>query len=177
MNSLIIQGVEALRFQFRANSGQEFRSLIESITLKRSALICSPYRIDLIYDSVENIQDRVLILWGKMVGMKRHEINKKSFLAGNDELSTLSNYFFALRMLSFSPYWFRLYRTQFFKVVGQEPDHPVHKKLIGCGNFLVTKKHYKMLKRFMRPNDTYLFPGMMNNREFARIANKLYLSN
>ena len=177
MRSLLIQGINAKKMQLRNNSGQEFRSLVESISLNRTVLICSPYRTDLIYESKENLEEPILRLWCKIAGADFNAKLLSEFARGDNEYVTFENYFTSLKKLSFSPFWFSLYRSQFYRVIRQEPNHPVHRKLIGCAEFLATKKYYKVLRRFLRPNDEYALNPFLSSRDIAEDAQQNYLTN
>ncbi len=177
MYSLIVQGLAAKKLQFKNHSGQEFRSLIESMTLNKSVLICSPYRIDLIYSSNSNLQTPIKKLWCKISDVPYCKKVSGSFLQASDEVGTFFNYFHSLKQLSFSPQIFKLYKNQFHKVVTQEPNHVIHKKLIDCAYYLSKKRNFKVLKRFLYTKSDFRFYKLIDPLEMAKKARSSYLIN
>jgi hypothetical protein len=141
MNSFTIQGVNTGSFQFRHNSGQGFRSLVESLVMNSATLISSKYRIDLIYNSETDRQDDILKLWCTLTGKKFNIAVKQKFLKSRGRHETLEHYFTSLIYLARMPAWFSDYSRQLNLVLLQEPNHPIHKDIVGCARHLAKQKN------------------------------------
>lgn len=140
MYSITIQGANTNSFQFKNNSGQSFRSLVEGIVLNPATLISSRYRIDLIYKSEKNHQDEILRIWCKLTGKEFTTAVKQKFLRCHGRHETLEHYFLSLIYLARIPSWFKEYSKQLNLVLRQEPNHPILKEIVGCALHLAKQK-------------------------------------
>lgn len=177
MYSLTIQGAHASSYRFKSNSGQEFRSFVESLTLNATTLICSTYRTDLLYLGEEDHQEEIMKAWCKLVGKSISPEVRRRFIRAKGEKNTLESYFISLIYLARMPSWFNNYSKQLNLTIDQEPKHIIHKKIVGCA------MHLKSLNQSpFHPfiNDDYNHVThflLKNTRSFAVEATKNYLSN
>jgi len=177
MYSITVQGVCTGGFQFRNNSGQEFRSLIESMVLNYVTLICSPYRIDLIYYSDQNRQEEVIKTWCKVIGKEFTSSVSKRFLKSEGLESILENYFTSLLYLSRIPEWFQQYSRQFNLTTEQEPNHPIHKKILDCARFLASRQSSIKFPLTITNHHSLAYYLLKDHKDFAIQAAKNYLNN
>ncbi len=177
MYSITIQGTHTSSYQFRNNSGQEFRSLVESIVLNYSTLICSKHRIDLIYYSDVDRQDEIMKAWCKVVGKEFSTDSKAKFLRSSSRLKTLENYFVNLIYLARMPKWFHEYSKQLNLTIEQEPNHPIHKEIVACALHLASLKNSVRLPLNQANQHTIAYHLLKDTNAFAQRAAKDYLNN
>jgi hypothetical protein len=177
MYSITIQGANTGSFQFKNNSGQGFRSLVESIVLNSATLISSKYRIDLIYKSETDHQDEILRIWCKLTGKEFTTAVKRKFLRSQGRHETLERYFISLIYLARIPAWFKDYSRQLNLVLHQEPNHPIHKEIVGCALHLARQKNSIHLP--LDASDKYGVAHHLikNMNAFAKSAAHGYLKN
>jgi hypothetical protein len=177
MYSITIQGANTSSFQFKNSSGQSFRSLVESLVLNSATLISSKYRIDLIYKSETDYQDEILRIWCKLIGKEFTTAVKLKFLRSQGRHETLEQYFTSLIYLARIPAWFKEYSRQLNLVLRQEPNHPIHKEIIGCALHLAKQKNsiHLPLQATGKHGIAHLLIKNMN--EFAKSAAHGYLKN
>jgi hypothetical protein len=177
MYSITIQGTHTGNYQFRNNSGQEFRSLVENIVLNCATLICSKYRIDLIYHSDRDRQEEIIKAWCKIVGKEFSSGSKLKFIRSSGRQETLENYFVSLIYLARIPDWFQEYSRQLNLTIDQEPNHPIHKEIVGCAMYLSSCKDSIYLPLNRANKHTIACHLLKNTNAFARKAAQDYLNN
>lgn len=141
MYSITVQGTHTGTFQFRHGSGHEFRSFVESLVLNAATLICSRYRIDLLYYSETDRHEDIIRAWCKIVGKDFNPEIKRKFLRTKGRKETLEHYFTSLIHLARMPYWFQDYKTQLNLTFYQEPYHLIHREIIDCALHLSSRNH------------------------------------
>jgi hypothetical protein len=141
MFSLIVQGAHANSFAFKQHSGFEFKSFVENLTLSNVTLISSRYRIDLIGSSSEDRMEDIMRAWCRITGRDFNSTNKRKFIRSKGRKEAMENYFTSLLYLLRMPDWFMEYAEELNKVISQQPDHPIHKELINCAQFLAGRNN------------------------------------
>ena len=177
MHLITVQGEKTGTFKFRDGSGQEFRSFVESLVLNSATIICSPYRIDLMYAGNEDHHDEILKAWCRIIGKDLNQEIKRNFIRTSGKLESLETYFTSLIYLARIPDWFNRYRYQLNLSIDQEPNHPIHKEIVECARYLATKvKHFE--RPFRTPDKSMMaYHLFKNTRSFASHSAKKYLLN
>lgn len=134
---LCIQGKYAPRFYLKNKSTQNFRSLIESITLSNAIVISSRYKSDLIYHAEEDLSPQLIKAWSIYNGMEFNDSFLSKFVVANGENETLEYFFIKLAHAAMHRDWYIDYCHHFEEVCKNEPDHAVLKQLIDCNKYLL----------------------------------------
>jgi len=176
MYSLTVQGARASSFEFRNNSGHQFRSFVENLTSKCATIICSRYRTDLFYSSKNDHQEEIMSVWCDMTGKKFSPKIRNKFIRATGEKDVLQLYFTSLQDLARMPDWFFLYVKQLNLVLNFENQHPIHTEILNCANYLASKNIAEYLPLIQKTNSSNRF-ALTNNYVFASEAIKQYPKN
>ena len=133
---LCVQGKYAPRFHLKNESTQNFRSLIESITLSNAVVISSRYKSDLIYHAEEDLSYQLIKAWSVFNGLEYKNSFLNKFISANGESDTLEYFFVKLVHLSMNRDWYIDYCHHFEEVCKKEPDHILLKQIISCNKYL-----------------------------------------
>ncbi len=177
MFSLTVQGTHTNSFLFKSNSGQEFRSFVEGLVLNHVILICSKYRIDLIYNGETNYQEEIMKAWCKVVGKDYSLMTRQKFIRAKGKQETLENYFVSLIYLARIPNWFQEYNEQVKLTFRQEPKHPILQEIINCANYLSANRNIQNLSLGTADKHSIAHYLLKNLHEFASNASRDYLKN
>lgn len=177
MYSLSVQGAGASSFEFKNNSGHEFRSFVENLTMNCATIICSRYRTDLFYFSKDDHQDEIMRVWCSMTSKKFSPAIRNKFIKASGEKEVLQLYFTSLQYLARIPDWFYLYNNQFNLALNFENNHPIHREILGCANYLAAINISENLLIIPNTKLKNRYILSKNNKFFASEAAKNYLKN
>lgn len=134
---LCVQGKYAPRFYLKNKSTQNFRSLIESITLSSAVVISSRYKSDLIYHADKDLSQQLIRAWSIYNGMDYKDSFLNKFISANGESETLEYFFVKLAHAAMHRDWYIDYCHHFEEVCKNEPDHVLLRQLIDCNKYLL----------------------------------------
>ncbi len=174
---LSVQGAHARGFQFKQNSGHEFRSFVESLVLNRTILVCSKFRTDLIYYSDTDRQEEILKVWCRTLGKDYSPGIFRKFLKSAGMHEVLENYFVSLIYLARILDWFHDSKKELNLIIDQEPNHPIHMEIVNCTNSLTRGKDSFSLPLIDADKQTIAYYLFKDTKSFAAKAAKDYLNN
>lgn len=132
LHYLHIQGKHAPGFFFRDKTGQNFKSLIQSVTEGAALVISSLYRTDVFYQAQEPHTDHVVKLWS--LQEKSFDPSKLTTVAGRDDV--LEHYFTSLVSFSSANKWYNTYLEEFREACALDRNNPILKDLKLCEQYL-----------------------------------------
>lgn len=133
---LCIQGKYAPRFYLKNESAQNFRSLIESITLSNALVISSRYKSDLIYSAEEDLTNQLIKAWSAYKGLEFKDSFLDNFISASGDSDTLEYFFIKLAHVSMHRDWYIDFCQHFEEICEKEPGHALLKPIISCNNYL-----------------------------------------
>ncbi len=133
---LCVQGKYAPRFYLKNESTQNFRSLIESITLSNAVVISSRYKSDLIYHAEEDLSNQLIKAWSVFNGLVYKDSFLNKFISASGENDTLEYFFVKLAHVAMNRDWYIDYCQHFEEVCKKEPEHVLLKQIISCNKYL-----------------------------------------
>ncbi|MGB3469154.1 MAG: hypothetical protein WBA74_27965 [Cyclobacteriaceae bacterium] len=133
---LCIQGKYAPKFHLKNECSQNFRSLIESVTLSSALVISSRYKSDIIYCAAEDRTVELIKMWSTYLGISFEGSLPEKFTKANGESDLLEFYFVKLAHLSMHRNWYREYCTLFGDLCNKEPNHKLLAPIIACDKYL-----------------------------------------
>lgn len=130
---LSIQSRFAPAYWFRHHDAQNFRSVVECITLSQTLLISSIYRTDLFFltDNEDDIST-VIKAWCAFKGLKYDKSSHEKFIRGLDRPKSLEFYFDTLFHLMHQPTHLARYKDRFREVAQIEPSNYILQDLMAC---------------------------------------------
>ena len=127
-----IQGKYAPAFFFRDKTGQNFKSLIQSLTEGASLVISSLYRTDVFYQAASPHTEEVMKLWS--LQEQSFDLKKLTIVQGREDV--LEHYFTALVSFSSVNQWYQSYLEEFRLACSLDQNNPILKDLKLCEQYL-----------------------------------------
>lgn len=146
MYLLSIQGRYAPAFQLKCDAALKFRRQIEAVTSKRSQIISSKFRSDLVYEDDVNRLEDFLKLWCESVSYPYESSVKLKFFRSAEEAVSISQFFYRLHLLRRFPKWYNGYLEKLVNILARKDQCPLCHRLSEAMEHFCEAVEFRRLK-------------------------------
>ncbi|MEQ9306789.1 MAG: hypothetical protein RJQ14_22935 [Marinoscillum sp.] len=170
---LSIQGSNAPTYWFKNYDAQNFRALVESITINSSLFVSSIYRSDLFYYAEDDeTTDHILRAWCAYKRISFSESRKQKFVRGLNKHEAFEYYFDTIfRLMHQLPHLIR-YKERLNELIELEPNNSILKELMECDSHLTEKYKEEEVDYISLSTPSGLKPSFLPVKNFKLIADK-----
>lgn len=170
---LSIQGSSAPAFWYKNHDAQNFRSLIESITLSSTLFISSIYRTDLFYRSEKDLSESILHIWCTCKGIHYDHMVKSKFVRAEGLDQSFAFYFESLVHLMTHRRHYERYKERLNEIHQQEDRNTILNELMKC-DLHMAKSYQKQQLNYMQLSSVQQDnqPFCLNRQAFRVLADE-----
>ncbi|MEQ8474537.1 MAG: hypothetical protein RIC35_25285 [Marinoscillum sp.] len=170
---LSIQGSNAPTYWFKNYDAQNFRALVESITLSNSLFVSSIYRSDLFYYTEDlHTTEKIVRAWCAYKRIPYSEGRQLKFIKGLNKHESFEYYFDTIfRLMHQLPHLIR-YKERLNELIELEPNNVILKELMECDSHLVEKYREEEVEYISLSTSSGLKPSFLPVKHFKLIADR-----
>ena len=146
MNLLSIQGPHAPALYLDKHQEIDLEQQVSAIIHDRALVISSKFRTDILYYGNKDHVDTLLMCWFAKSGSQYNASKKSKFYRSDDELTTLTSFFYRLHLLNQFPQWHHAYYENFISKLIDNPKNDLCHKLFEILNILMENFDEHLLK-------------------------------